>query len=251
LQVILSPQKYDCMTRRKNLFDEIPVEEALENFSGRITPERLRRLESVLEKRSRFVVPVMEDLYQEQNAGAIIRTVECCGFQELGIIELNNKYKLAPGIAKGAQKWVDARIFDSSLPNALGAAIDHYRNKGYRLTGACPHNKGYRPDNLPLDRPVALFFGAEKMGLHPDIRAEMEDYVAIPMRGFTESYNVSVSAAIILQELRQRLERSEGPDYLLPADEHRALLLQWVIRSMPGGMEQLRLWKKTLPGREV
>ena len=235
------------MTRRKNLFNEIPVEEALANFIGRITPERLRRLESVLEKRSRFVVPVMEDLFQEQNAGAIIRTAECCGFQEVGVIELNNAYKLAPGIAKGAQKWVDARIFDSSLPNAIGSSIEFYRKAGYRLVGACPHSSEYRPDNLPLDRPVALFFGAEKMGLHKDIKSEMEDFVAIPMRDFTESYNVSVSAAIILQELRQRLERSVESDYLLPTDEHRALLLQWVIRSMPNGMEQLRIWKKTLP----
>ncbi|MCC5916260.1 MAG: RNA methyltransferase [Cryomorphaceae bacterium] len=232
------------MTRRKNQFDKIPVDIALSHFLEKISPERRKRLQSVLALRSRYIVPVMEDIFQKQNAGAIIRTADCTGFQEVGIIEINNRYSLAPGIAKGAQKWVDTRIFDQGYADPKMEAIDYYRQKGFRLVGACPHTHQYSPKNLPLDKPVALFFGAEKEGLHPIIKSEMDDFVAIPMRGFTESYNVSVSAAIILQSLRQRLEHIGLENFQIPAVEQREILLQWVIRSIPKGVEQLDLWSK-------
>jgi tRNA (guanosine-2'-O-)-methyltransferase len=229
------------MNLRKKRFSEISIDDALTHFSQRITPERLQRLTDVLSMRSNYVVPVMEDLFQEQNAGAIVRTAECCGFQEVGIIERNNIYKLASGIAKGAQKWVDVSVYDAQHNAPMIDVVQAYKNRSFRLVGACPHSKGYTAETLPLNQPIALFFGAEKKGLHDDLRNQMDDFVAIPMRGFTESYNVSVSAAIILQTIRQRLEVSKIP-FLLSEEERKILLLEWVIRSIPKGEEVFSHW---------
>ncbi len=229
------------MNLRKKRFSEISIDDALLHFSQRITPERLQRLKDVLSLRSNYVVPVMEDLYQEQNAGAIVRTAECCGFQEVAIIERLNSYKLASGIAKGAQKWIDVSVYDAQFDTPMEQVVQAFKNKSFRLVGACPHSNGYVAETLPLDRPIALFFGAEKKGLHEDIRSQMEDFVAIPMRGFTESYNVSVSAAIILQTIRQRLEASDV-SFLLPESDRKELLLEWIIRSIPRGEDVFSHW---------
>lgn len=244
------PQKYDRMNLPKKPFSEfsIPderVEEAIDFFAPKITERRLNRLTNILDDRSNYVIPVMEDLYQEQNAGAIVRTAECCGFQEVGIIERLNRYKMAPGIAKGAQKWVDKTFFDTRYDEPMKLALEHYKERGYTLVGACPHSDGYTAETLPLNKPMAIFFGAEKMGLHPDLHKSMDTFVSIPMRGFTESYNVSVSAAIILQTLRQRLEEMEIP-YLLDDHYKRSLLVKWIIQSIPKGKEFLKRWENEI-----
>lgn len=229
------------MNLRKKRFSDISIDDALAYFMPRISERRLQRLTETLQLRSRYVVPVMEDMFQEQNAGAVVRTAECCGFQEVGIIERNNAYKMASGIAKGAQKWVDTSIFDARFDAPLNSVVDHYRAAGYRLVGACPHSDGHQPETLPIDKPLAVFFGAEKMGLHPQLREQMDAFVAIPMRGFTESYNVSVSAAIVLQQIRQRLEDS-GQPFLLNDEERKHVLLEWIIHSIPRGAESFAFW---------
>lgn len=221
------------------------VADAIDFFAPKITENRLNRLVRTLDMRSNYVIPVMEDLYQEQNAGAIVRTAECCGFQEVGIIERLNRYKMAPGIAKGAQKWVDKTFFDTRYDDPMKLALEHYKDRGYTLVGACPHSSGHTVETLPLDQPLAIYFGAEKMGLHPDLHKSMDTFVSIPMRGFTESYNVSVSAAIILQTLRQRLEGMDLP-YLLDENHKRSLLIKWIIQSIPKGSEQLKQWQRKI-----
>ena len=248
MQSKIKVAKIDVMRLRKKLFDQIPVNDAIDYFSSEISQQRLEKLKAVLKNRSRFIIPVMEDLYQEQNAGAIIRSADCCGFQEVGIIELNNTYTLAPGIAKGAQKWVDTRIFDAENSNPMMEAVNYYRENGYLLVGACPHEDDFSSQTLPIDKPIALFFGAEKMGLHDDLRNQMDSFVSIPMRGFTESYNVSVSAAILLQSLRQRLEVS-SIDFQMPHLEKQSVLLEWIIRSMPKGPERLNRWLSSIDHR--
>ncbi|MCH8545558.1 MAG: RNA methyltransferase [Cryomorphaceae bacterium] len=235
------------MNLSKKPFSDISIPDsdigqAIDFFAPKITERRLNRLKIILNNRSNFIVPVMEDLYQEQNAGAIVRTAECCGFQEVGIVERLNRYKMAPGIAKGAQKWVDKTFFDARYDDPMQLALQHYRDRGYALVGACPHSEGFTAETLPLNKPLAIFFGAEKMGLHSDLKSNMDNFVSIPMRGFTESYNVSVSAAIILQTLRQRLEELQTP-YLLDEPYKQSLLLKWIIQSIPKGKEQLVRWQ--------
>ena len=96
----------------------------------------------------------------------------------------------------------------------------------------CPHRDDFTPDTLPLDQPIALVFGTEKLGLSDYAVENADMHVRIPMFGFTESYNISVSAALLLYTLTNRLHASADIDWHLTEAERNAVRLLWTRRSL-------------------
>jgi tRNA (guanosine-2'-O-)-methyltransferase len=175
----------------------------------------------------------IENIQQDHNASAIMRSMDCLGFQELHLIEKNNSYQFQRDIALGAARWLDVTQHQEG-PEPVLDAIAQLKNKGYRIVATSPHHKAVTPQTIDISQPIALFFGAEKHGISEELLQNADELLHIPMHGFTESFNLSVSAAIVLSALRTRLEASEV-NWLLPKAAQTILKIEWCERILNGG----------------
>jgi len=198
-----------------------------------ITPNKVGLFEKIAPQRSRYLVVGLENIQQDHNASAIMRTMDCLGFQELHLIEKNNNYQFQRDIALGAARWLDV-VQHQQEPEPVLDAINTLKAKGYRIVATSPHHKANTTQEIDLEQPIALFFGAEKHGISAELEANADSFLHIPMHGFTESYNLSVSAAVVLSALRTRLEASKYSWFLNEA-EQIALKIEWCRRILNGG----------------
>lgn len=190
-----------------------------------ITPERKVKFEKVLEQRTRHITLVLEDIFQAQNASAVLRSCDLTGIQDVHIVENQYTYDINPDVVVGSTKWLNLNKYNQNSFNTIDA-YDSLREKGYRIIATSPHETGYTPDDLPLDKPIALVFGTEKTGLSAEALSNADGNIRIPMVGFTESFNISVSAALLLYTLTNRLRKSDV-NWPLQAFEKQQLMLQW------------------------
>ncbi len=190
-----------------------------------ITPERNAKFEAVLSKRTRHLTVLLEDIFQPHNASAVLRSCDLTGVQDVHIIENNYVYDINPDVVVGSTKWLNLYKNNEQPYNTI-QAYEKLRSKGYRIVATSPHQEGYTPETLPLDKPLALVFGTEKTGLSDYALQHADDFVRIPMVGFTESFNISVSAALLLYTLSRRLHNSDIT-WQLSQNEKDEILLQW------------------------
>jgi tRNA (guanosine-2'-O-)-methyltransferase len=205
----------------------------LQEFYKIITPNKVNMFERIAPQRSKHIVVGLENIQQDHNASAIMRTMDCLGFQELHLIEKNNNYQFQRDIALGAARWLDVMQHQQE-PEPILDSIAHLRQKGYQIVATSPHIKASTPQNIDLTQPIALFFGAEKHGISEELSANADAFLHIPMHGFTESFNLSVSAALVLSALRTRLEAS-SLDWLLSQERQTELKISWCERILNGG----------------
>ena len=205
----------------------------LHEFYKIITPNKVGLFEKIAPQRSRHLVVGLENIQQDHNASAIMRTMDCLGFQELHLIEKNNNYQFQRDIALGAARWLDV-VQHQQEPEPVLDSIVHLRQKGYQIVATSPHINASTPQNIDLTQPIALFFGAEKHGISEELSANADAFLHIPMHGFTESFNLSVSAALVLSALRTRLEAS-SIDWLLSPEAQTELKISWCERILNGG----------------
>ena len=201
-------------------------QELVAYLGGFISDRRRKRIEQVLARRTRLLTVVLEDLYQPHNASAVLRSCECFGVQDVHVVEKGNEFRISRTVDIGASKWLS--LFSHA---DIGTCASALREQGYRLVGATPHEGGCTLDELPVEGRLAIFFGTEECGLSDAALAAADGFVSIPMRGFSESFNVSVSAALILRELTEQIWASEL-DWGLSAAEKLDLRLEWYRRSV-------------------
>ena len=207
------------------------TESLIDYFTRFITPERRAAMDRVLAERTRYLTVAVEDVYQPHNASAVLRTCDGLGVQDVHIIENRNAYRLNPGVELGSAQWLTLHRYRGGEDNTA-AAIEALRGAGYRIVATSPHTRRTSPGEIDLAAgPVALLFGNELEGLSKQTLDLADEYVAIPMYGFVESFNISVSAAVVLYHLTTRL-RSAGIDYHITEDERREILLTWLRRSI-------------------
>ena len=195
----------------------------LENI---LTDNRKERFLEVLKNRTKHFTVVVEDVFQMHNTSAVMRSCEVFGVQELNVIEQRFGKRIDKEIAMGAQKWVDINKFDT-----VSNCIDSLKKGGYQIIATTPHENDCLLDDFDISKPSALFFGTEKEGLSQEVIQKADGYLKIPMVGFTESLNISVSAAIILQNLTSRLRQSTI-DWQLTEDEIIEKRLAWARSSI-------------------
>jgi tRNA (guanosine-2'-O-)-methyltransferase len=195
----------------------------LESF---LTESRKARLLEVLNRRTSHFTVATEDVFQMHNASAVMRSCEVFGVQRLNVIEQRFGKRIDKEIAMGAQKWVDIMRFSS-----VAACVASLKSEGYQIVATTPHAEGADMDDFDITPRSALFFGTESEGLSKEIVAAADAYIKIPMYGFTESLNISVSAAIILQNLTSRLRKS-GVDWQLSDVEMLEKRMQWARNSI-------------------
>ena len=196
-----------------------------------ITDDRKERFEQVLQNRTRHLTVVLEDIFQPHNASAVLRSCDLTGVQDVHIIENNFMFDINPDVVMGSTKWLDIHRYNEEEFNTP-AVIEQLKSKGYQIVATCPHRDDYTPETLPLDRPVALFFGTEKTGLTDFVLDHADRYVRIPMVGFTESFNISVSAALLVYTLTRRLREQTDLDWHLSEEEKNEVRLEWSKRTL-------------------
>ncbi len=204
---------------------------ALIEFLGQYVTENKRtKIRQVLTYRTYYVTIALEDIYQPQNASATIRTCECLGVQTVHVIENRNEFRVSPKVTQGASKWVDIRRYRAQGQDNTTRCIQDLRARGYWIVATTPNvTHCYTPEEIPLDRPLAFLFGNEEEGLSPRALEQADAYLRLPMYGFTQSYNISVSVAMTLTHVISRLHRSDRPWRLTP-EEQEALTLAWYRR---------------------
>ena len=205
----------------------------LESFYHIITPNKIELFDRIAADRTRYLTIALENIYQEHNASAVLRTCDCFGIQDLQVIEKDNQYQIQRDIALGSGRWVDIQNFNQEL-DPTKACISVLKNQGYQIVATTPHTDAYTVHDLPLEKPLAFFFGTERQGLSEEMLEAADMHVRIPMYGFTESFNISVSVAVLLQTIRQRLEQSNY-DWKLPEEEQTALKIEWCEKILNGG----------------
>jgi tRNA (guanosine-2'-O-)-methyltransferase len=200
----------------------------LEQF---ITGWRLQLINRVLSQRTRYITVVVEDIYQSHNASAVLRSCDCFGIQDVHIIENRNTYQVNPDVALGSNKWLTLYKYTRDQNNTADA-LARLKKKGYRIVATSPHANGCSLEEFDLHKgKIALVFGTELEGLTADAAAMADETLTIPMVGFTESLNISVTVAIILHHLTERLRKSELP-WQLSATENLQVKLQWLKNSI-------------------
>ncbi len=195
----------------------------LENI---LTDNRKERFQQVLAKRTNHFTIAMEDIFQLHNASAVMRSCEVFGIQQLNVIEERYTKSIDKEIAMGAQKWVDVNRFDS-----ISGCITNLKNKGYQIIATTPHENDCELDDFDITKPSALFFGTERDGLSEEVLQNADGFLKIPMAGFTESLNISVSAAIIIQNLMSRLHKS-AINWQLSEGEMLEKRMQWAKNTI-------------------
>jgi len=200
----------------------------IKHLSEFATPERLNLFEKVLEQRTEYITVVLEDIFQPQNASAVLRTCDCFGIQHVHVIENRNEFTIDREVALGASKWLNIHKYNRKKKNSL-EAIQTLKNKGYRIVATTPHlHDQLLPDFDMQKGKVAVVFGSELPGVSETIKNEADEFLKIPMVGFTESFNISVSAAIVLYQLTEMMKKSPGLSWQLTDEEKDSILLQWL-----------------------
>ena len=203
-----------------------------EYLSGYVTNERFNLFTNIIEERTRYLTVVLEDIYQPQNASAVLRSCDCFGVQDVHIIENRNEFTLNPQVELGSSKWLTLKKYNEEENNSR-LALRKLKEQGYRIVATSPHENDTFLENFDLEKgKTALVFGSELPGISEVIQEEADEFLKIPMYGFTESFNISVSAAIVLHHLTLNLKKMPKPVWELNEDEKNELIFEWLKKTI-------------------
>lgn len=210
----------------------------LDYFYSFITPNKQEIFQRVIQKRTRYLTVVFQDIYQSHNASAVLRSCDITGVQDVHIIENRNEFKLSKDVALGASKWLNLYKYTQEDDNTK-SALQLLKSKGYKIVATTPHRNDYILSELPITQRMAILFGTELKGLTDEAMEEADVFVQIPMHGFTESFNISVSAAIIMYHLSEKIRSSEV-NWQLSEAERLNILLDWArkVVNRPEALER-------------
>jgi tRNA (guanosine-2'-O-)-methyltransferase len=197
-----------------------------EHLGNYITDHKKAFVNQVLAIRTRHITIVLEEIFQSQNASAVIRTCECMGLQDVHIIENEVKYEINRRVLKGSYKWVDLIKYRTREKSGTELCFEELKQKGYTILVTDPSPDGKSIYDIPVDKKLAIVMGNELYGTSAYALAHADEKVHIPMYGFTESLNISVSAALCLQSVLPRLRQSDV-QWQLTDVEKDFIRLQW------------------------
>lgn len=203
------------------------VVEYLQQF---ITEKRLERLAEILQYRTRHVTVVLEDLFQAQNISAVLRTCDCYGVQDVHVIQHRNEFEANKDISMGADKWLSIHEYPHSDHNVKDC-IDRLHEQGYWVAATLPDEKKRTIFDLPVEQKTAFLFGTELTGLSDEAVKYADGNVLIPMYGFTESFNISNSAAIILSHFTEKMRHSDV-NWQLSDEERDQIYFEWLQKTV-------------------
>lgn len=206
------------------------VPELINYLEGFVSDRRKQRLTEVLAERTRHMTVVLEDVYQGHNASAVLRSCDCFGVQDIHFIENRNKFKISEDVSMGATQWLTLKKYNDS-ENNTASCLTELKKQGYRIIATSPHKDEKTINELDVAKPFALVFGTEIDGITETVSEMADEFVKIPMYGFTESFNISVSAALCMNELMGRI-RKQKIAYQINEAEKQEIYLEWLKASI-------------------
>lgn len=214
-------------------------EQLITFLSQFVTTRRQQRMEEVLAWRTRHLTVALEDVYQPHNASAVLRSCEILGIQDVHVVEATNLFRPNKDIALGAAQWLTLRRYQGEVGESTRCCLRQLKAQGYRIAATTLREDSIPLSEMSLDRPLALVFGTEEEGLTREAHEVADTFLRLPMFGFTQSFNVSVTVALCLYDLTRRLRASDVP-WQLSKTEKQELKLAWLIQSMTGGERLVR-----------
>ena len=199
-------------------------------LEGFVTDKRKNLFRNILQDRTRHFTVVLEDIYQQHNASAVIRSCDIFGIQDVHVIENKYKSKVSRHIAKGSQKWLSFHNYKEDKNNTIDC-LENIKSKGYQIIATSPHNNSSILHDFDISKKSAFVFGVEKTGVSDLVINNADGILKIPMVGFTESLNISVAAAIILENLTFKL-RNSSVDWKLTNEEQKILYASWIEKTI-------------------
>jgi tRNA (guanosine-2'-O-)-methyltransferase len=206
---------------------EIPDQGLLDYLASFITENKKAVIEKALEERTRFYTVVLEDIFKPHNASAVLRTCDCFGIQDVHVVEKVNQYKVNPYVTRGASQWIDLHKYYTPEGSAVLDCFTKLKDQGFKIYGTSPMPGSMTIHELDPTNKTALVFGNEHEGISQEVKDNVDGLVHIPMMGFTESFNISVSASIFLYDLRKRAKEAGVPDFFLSEAEKQELRMRW------------------------
>lgn len=203
----------------------------IDHLAHYLTDRRRETLERVLSLRTRHITLVLENIFQPHNISAVVRTSECMGMQDLHVVDNDNIYEVNKHVLKGSNKWIDIVRYKEKKANNIERCFTHLRTAGYKIYVTDPAVDGLPIHQIPIEEKCALVMGNEKEGASEYALQHADRKVHIPMAGFTESMNISVSAAICLSTLLPKL-RLSNTMWQLREEEKQIIRLQWLKKSI-------------------
>jgi tRNA (guanosine-2'-O-)-methyltransferase len=199
----------------------------LEEF---VSDKRKETFTKVLEERTKHFTVVLEDIFQPHNSSAVIRSCDIFGVQDVHVIQNKYSSKVSRHVAKGSQKWLNINKYNQSATNTQDC-LDALRSEGYQIIATTPHDESCFLHEFDITKKSAFVFGVEKDGVSEYTMNQADGFLKIPMVGFTESLNISVAAAIILQDITTKL-RASNINWKLTDVEKEALYYEWIQKSI-------------------
>lgn len=214
------------------MFYRTMEKELLDYLFKLISPERQELFLELVEKRTKKICVVLEDIFQSHNAAAVLRSCDCFGIQDVHIIENRNEFKPKRDVALGSSKWLHIDRYNEKDQNT-DDCLKHLKSKGFSIAATTPHTS-MTIDELPTDKPIALVLGTEMRGISETVYDNADYLVRIPMYGFTESFNISVAAAVSMHSMRSKFLRDKR-DLSLSEAEKVEVLLDWCRNTINRG----------------
>jgi tRNA (guanosine-2'-O-)-methyltransferase len=199
-------------------------------LEGFVTEKRKNTFKNILLNRTRHFTVVLEDIFQQHNSSAVIRSCDVFGIQDIHIIENKYQSKVSRHVAKGSQKWLNLNNYKEDK-NTTKDCLTRLKNEGYQIIATSPHNNTCTLHDLDISKKSAFIFGVEKSGVSEEVLINSDEILTIPMVGFTESLNISVAAAIILENLTNKL-RNSNYEWRLSEKEQEIIYANWLEKSI-------------------
>lgn len=204
--------------------------EFLTFLEGFVSDKRKTTFQRILENRTRHFTVVLEDIYQPHNSSAVIRSCDIFGVQDVHIIQNKYSSRVSRHVAKGSQKWLNINKYNTSANNTQDC-LTALKNDGYQIIATTPHNDSCYLHDFDISKKSAFVFGVERDGVSEYTMNRADGFLKIPMVGFTESLNISVAAAIILQDITTKVRASNIPWQLSDVDK-QLLYADWIQKSI-------------------
>lgn len=201
-----------------------------EYLEGFVSERRRGRLHEVLQERTNHMTLVLEDVYQSHNFSAVLRSADIFGIQNIHFIENRNKYKISEDVSMGSTQWLTLNRYQKFENNTV-ACLSDLKAKGYKIVATSLHKNSVSLEELDIKQPFAMVFGTELTGITKDVEEMSDEFVKLPMYGFTESFNISVCAALCMYNLSTKI-RKEVPNYGLSELEKEDIYMEWLKASI-------------------
>ena len=201
------------------------TEEIISILKPFVSEHKQALVEEISKKRTRHITLAFEDIDKSHNISAALRTAECMGIQDLHFIKNKKDYQVNPDITQGAAKWLTLHHHkeDKTGLSSIENAYAHLREKGYKIYATSLGEETIRLEDVRPEEKAAVVFGTEGTGISREAAERADGLIQIPMKGFTESFNLSVSVAIILNTLLKH----DSPDWTLTEKERQELTAHW------------------------